>query len=219
MTPLFAPVLKVESYLRELGAKEVFICVYSHTPRSRKYDQEIIPCSVDRLIETYQKLESKLTPGHEIAIHSRCLLEDGTTIRHLPMLDWRGRDMPSISKLREIASVIRADEFALFDSGRSFHVYFRVLLSEPDFLRFLTEAVLVENRQSTSGVDYRWAAHRLIDGFATLRWSATTRRHAHEPHLMIVGKVRRLVTTGKTSGSRTKNSAAKTNRKRNRGKS
>jgi len=190
MTLLFTPVLKIESYFRSLGAKYVSICLYDYRPRRKKSRQQIIACPVEELIATYHRLEQELEPRHEIAIHSRCILEDGLTVRHLPMLDWRGRDEPSIAKLREMAISVGADEFSLFDSGRSFHVYFRSLLSEAAFVEFLTRAVLVENRKSTSGVDYRWAAHRLIDGFATLRWSALTGRHAHEPQLMVVGRVR-----------------------------
>ena len=195
MSELFSPGVKIERYLRDLGVHEASICVYSYRAKSRHSDQQIISCSVDRLIETFEMLLKQSSVRREIAIDSRCVLNDGTTMRHLPMLDWRGRNPPSTAKLRELALAVGAEEFALFDSGRSFHIYFKALLDESQFKKFLTQAVLIENRDSTSGVDYRWVAHRLMDGFATLRWSAVTRRHRREPRLARVGKVRRATKT------------------------
>lgn len=201
MTGLFTPAMKVEKYLRDLGVQEASICVYSYRRRHLHADQRIVTCNVNRLAATYQELADGASAGREIAIRSRCVLKDGATIRHLPMLDWRGRKPPPKGRLQQLARAIGADEFALFDSGRSFHIYFKTLLDQSKFSEFMTQAVLVENRDSTSGVDYRWVAHRLLDGFATLRWSAVTKRHRREPILKFVGKVRRLQKSFEDAGN------------------
>jgi hypothetical protein len=131
---------------------------------------------------SFEDLERHLRTGEEVALDSRCKLAQSNRVWHLAMLDWRGQSKFPMRQARKLAALINAPEFLVVASGRSYHVYFKKLLTTKEFRVFLTRAILAED--SETGVDYRWVAHRLLDGFATLRLSGHSWRHAHEPQVL-----------------------------------
>lgn len=69
----------------------------------------------------------------------------------------------------------------LFHTGRSFHGYVPVVVTERAWVGFLG-AMLILNRPNTPPVtDARWIGHKLKQGHASLRISANTKRHAQVP--------------------------------------
>lgn len=181
MKSLFNPAPFVRRYFEDLGITECSFCVFKYDRRVRDMRRRFEWSSVETMETTLLRLEESLTVGEEVAIDSRCK-DRSNQVRHLAMLDWRGRSAMSLSLVHDIGRLVNCSEFIVAASGRSFHVYYKALLSGEELQAFLAKAVLFEDEKS--GVDYRWAAHRLLDGFATLRCSGTSWRHALEPHVM-----------------------------------
>jgi len=148
--------------------------------------RHFVPSKVELMETSFEELERGLRSGEEVALDSRCRMAQNEQVWHLAMLDWRPQSEFPMRHARRLAALIHAPEFLIVASGRSYHVYFKKLLSTEEFREFLTRSILAED--SASGVDYRWVAHRLLDGFATLRWSGQSWRHAHEPQVVMCRK-------------------------------
>jgi hypothetical protein len=81
---------------------------------------------------------------------------------------------------------IRPDQNAelyTFATGRSFHQYCTLLLTEADWRRLFGDMLLVP-RDRTARIDTRWIGHAMRKGYAALRWTANTDRYLHEPTLV-----------------------------------
>jgi hypothetical protein len=124
---------------------------------------------------------AQLEPSEELALESRVRV--GAARRHIPMLDLRGKRKNAARWLTASLLPDYAAEMMIYASGRSFHVYWPRLLSEHAWHQFLGSALLC-NRGNSSIVDVRWVGHRLMGGYAALRWSCNTSRHRSYPTLV-----------------------------------
>lgn len=106
------------------------------------------------------------TEGNEIVnLHSKVLTQNGTL--HIPMMDLNcDISDENLGKVIEYARALGLGG-AILQSGRSYHYYGHHLLSERNWVEdFIAPSMLAEV------CDIRYIAHKLKDGFITLRLTA-----------------------------------------------
>ena len=113
-----------------------------------------------------------LPPGHPaslvLAMSTRCIANDGSE-RHLPMLDFQcPPDAYFLTALQFGLKKIVPGGGAVVHSGRSFHFFGFCHMTEPRWREFMYRALLLAPL-----TDARYVAHRLIDGYADLRITAS----------------------------------------------
>ena len=116
-------------------------------------------------LETGQELALSSTVRH---IHSKRTL-------HFPMIDFS--IPPSESKtiydrlVKYLSKEVLMNMY-VYNSGRSLHAYSATLLTKPKWIDFMGRLLLVNPQgRCFEVVDTRWVGHRLMGGFASLRWS------------------------------------------------
>ena len=125
-------------------------------------------CRADVTSQYVDSLKSVLAPNFALALTSRVDLHDGTT-GHIPMLDLKCAVSPAgQSAVAEFLREIGCTRGALLDSGQSYHYYGFEAITEPEWRVFLGTCLL-----SAALVDTRYIAHRLIDGYCSLRINRT----------------------------------------------
>ena len=111
--------------------------------------------------------------GHEMAVHSNLVLADQAHM-HLVMVDMSTAAKAHLEKLRMFLGDNFFQEIAWFGSGRSFHGYGASLLSSEDWVKFMGLLLLANQPRFEPTVDPRWIGHRLMAGYASLRWTKNT---------------------------------------------
>ena len=98
------------------------------------------------------------------------------------MIDFGGRhqDILLLKPLHDLQSYWSM-EFAIFDSGRSFHAYGNRLLSTEEWIQFMGSLLLLNEPGKNKLIDTRWIGHRLMAGYSSLRWSCNTRWYKRFP--------------------------------------
>jgi hypothetical protein len=116
---------------------------------------------------------SDTPPEQELALHSN--VEFGSEEqRHIVMVDMATSSKAHLEKLRVYLGDHFFQQIAWFSSGRSFHGYGEDLLQEPDWVKFMGLLLLANKPRMEATVDPRWIGHRLLAGYAALRW---TKKH------------------------------------------
>ena len=118
--------------------------------------------------------------GQELAIHSDMLLANGHR-KHLVMVDMSTSAKAHLEKLRQFLGEEFFRQITWFDSGRSFHGYGDSLLTEGNWTRFMGLLLLANQPRLEPTVDPRWIGHRLMAGYAALRWTKNTEHYLGLP--------------------------------------
>jgi hypothetical protein len=153
---------------------------YAYMPRERLDKREKFSVPIAEVTPnwlTYQILS--LHPTQELALHSN--VELGKKRRHIPMLDFRGMTKGQLSAVMDIFSSDFSEDLQVYFSGRSYHAYFPKLLTRAEWVKFMGSALLCNSPNDASVVDQRWVGHRLIGGYAALRWSCNTTHYRSYP--------------------------------------
>lgn len=129
-----------------------------------------------------QELCNSTPPGTELALHSKVLFLD-CTVMHIPMIDLATRAAGIIGRVIDVLPLELAGSMIWFESGRSFHGYGTVLISQEDWVKFMGRLLLVNQPQLPPVVDPRWIGHRLISGYSALRWTKNTGHYLQKPEL------------------------------------
>jgi hypothetical protein len=122
---------------------------------------------------------AELLTGEELAIESRVSLERER--RHIPMLDFVGMERAQLAAVMEVLPQYPTRQALVYKSGRSFHAYFPVLITPAEWIQFMGSALLCNTPSHPRIVDPRWIGHRLISGYAALRWSWNTSSYRAAP--------------------------------------
>ncbi|MGN7190480.1 primase 1D-like protein [Curtobacterium sp. SAFR-003] len=111
-------------------------------------------------------LERSQTHEAIVALSSEVRLTSGE-IRHLPMIDFasKSRRPGSAQSVITAARRLGIPGFVM-ESGRSYHFYGAVLLTQDELRRHLSRTLLL-----APVTDARWIAHQLLDGMCSLRIS------------------------------------------------
>lgn len=131
---------------------------------------------IDFLVSTISGLSNR----EELAILSKVIVND--SIMHIPMIDLGGRhnEISNIKALRTLQEYWDID-FALYDSGRSFHAYGNRLISNSDWIKFMGHLLLINEPGKSKLIDTRWVGHRILAGYSALRWSFNTTQYKRYP--------------------------------------
>jgi hypothetical protein len=121
---------------------------------------------------------TRLDPSEELALESRVRIAG--TLKHIPMLDFKGTRRYQRRTLARVLPPGYANGMRVFFSGRSFHAYWPRLVTEREWIQFMGAALLC-NTSRANIIDERWVGHRLIGGYAALRWSCNSTKHQRYP--------------------------------------
>jgi len=163
------------------------LSVYRYIPQAQDCERNIIVVPVPELFDRYEELKSGLAFDQEIAFHSRVYKGIGRGKRtfHIPMIDFKGEiNSYFMQKIRKALYGIKCSRATLYFSGRSSHLYGDCLLSTKEWQRFCYGLLVVNPIRGPGGVDTRWIAHRVIDGYASLRWTCNSMQYLAEPQLV-----------------------------------
>jgi hypothetical protein len=107
-------------------------------------------------------------------------MSDNQTL-HLVMVDMSTGARAHLEKLRAFIGDNYADKIAWYRSGRSFHGYGDTLLTGELWVRFMGLLLLANQPSLEPTVDPRWIGHRLLAGYAALRWTKNTEHYLSAP--------------------------------------
>jgi hypothetical protein len=148
---------------------------YTYRPESVSDNRQAWQISSkDFLDEAHVEHVLSQTPtGQELAVHSDVTLADRER-KHLVMVDMSTSSRAHLDKLRAFLGDHFFQEMVWFNSGRSFHGYGQKLLSEVEWVQFMGLLLLANKPRLEPTVDPRWIGHRLLAGYAALRWTRNT---------------------------------------------
>lgn len=155
---------------------------YSYRPQSVDDARTPLLVSARDFVQS-EKIETIIagTPaGHELALHSDFRLANGER-RHLVMIDMATSSRAHLDKLRGFLGDHFFQRITWFSSGRSFHGYGEDLLSQDDWVHFMGLLLLANKPRFEPTVDPRWIGHRLLGGYAALRWTKNTDHYLVTP--------------------------------------
>lgn len=164
--------------------KELELGVYTYIPRHLDNPRRIIRVSPKDIQSVHERLYSEIVSNEEIAFHSRVYIESELKdrIRHIPLIDFKGRDIACIGEMIEdIISEYGFDRAFLFNSGRSYHLYIPALLTHDEWNKFMGRILLFNFPERPELVDTRWVAYSLRVGYSALRWTNNTPQYLSEP--------------------------------------
>jgi len=165
--------------------KKFFFSWYLYRPQSLLDERIAISISRDELLSESFVFEmlSNGPAAHELAFHSAVLLTSGET-RHIPMIDMSTTARAHLAKLADFIGTEVFNNFNWFESGRSFHGYGSELLDQDHWRCFMGQLLVANQKDMKPTVDPRWVGHRLIAGYAALRWTKRTDFYLAIPELL-----------------------------------
>ncbi|WP_441359653.1 primase 1D-like protein [Zemynaea arenosa] len=160
---------------------------YLYRPQSLIDERDLLTVNRDLFLSTYfiESLVERLPRGHELAFHSNVSLVNGQTF-HIPMIDMASAAKAHVRKLRTFIGGDLYDRMTWFDSGRSFHGYGLALIDQEGWIKLMGALLLSNQRDLKPTADPRWIGHRLIAGYAALRWTSHTDTYLHAPSKITV---------------------------------
>jgi len=107
-------------------------------------------------------------------------MRDGRRL-HLVMVDMSTSARAHLEKLRGFLGDNFFQRIAWYASGRSFHGYGESLLEQDEWVQFMGLLLLANQPRLEATVDPRWIGHRLLAGYASLRWTCNTSHYLTLP--------------------------------------
>ncbi len=177
------PIVLVPRWLASIGhGWSAHFSRYVYKPQSLNDQRVLMQLPLERVTERWLEQElSDLEPNQELAMHS--LLVKGRRIRHIPMVDFAAKT-DAIDEVVRWADHDLRIHLQLFSSGRSFHTYGLEPVPQSAWLRLMGMLLLANLPNQPPVIDTRWVGHRLLGGYASLRWSKNTTDYAAWPTLL-----------------------------------
>jgi len=147
--------------------------IYVYTPQTVADQRRICEVHFHRIKTWFTGARQSLQPREEIALQSIVRIGRNESRRHLAMIDFH--ESATLHDLKETIDKLRdfgLNEFFAYDSGRSFHLYCLPLIQEEEVSRFFGRLLLLNEPKRHPTIDSRWIGHRLISGYAALRWTS-----------------------------------------------
>lgn len=175
---------------RELGASELgddfrfAFSRYVYVPQAISEKREAFEAPAPECLSHFERARSSLKEREEIAFHS--LIQSTRGSRHIPFLDMScERIEDHIENLRPAFLDFGIQNFSVFQSGRSFHIYGHGLLRDQnELIRFMGRLLLLNLPKQERVIDERWVGHRLMAGYLTLRWTNNNPHYRMMPKLL-----------------------------------
>lgn len=167
---------------RHGGVMAVPVSYYTYKPRTVEDKRTTWEIAIsDFLNAEYMAHVMEKTPrGQELAIHSNIRINGGQDV-HLVMIDMSTSARAHLEKLRAFLGDNFYQQISWYSSGRSFHGYGTELLSRENWYRFMGLLLLANQPHLGPTVDPRWIGHRLLAGYAALRWTKNTSQYLGVP--------------------------------------
>lgn len=177
--------------------------VYNYKPQQVADPREVFRVSADHWLDSFCSLADGLKKDQEVALHSVVRKQGSDACWHIPMVDLAGTiDEGFVGSIDNLISEYCRDGWALYNSGRSYHVYALALLTEREWVQLMGRLLLLNLPGEEPRVDARWIGHRLLAGYGALRWTANTDHYLHLPRLVdAAGSLETLLEEGKESES------------------
>jgi hypothetical protein len=178
------PYWHVRSVLEdEPNISSLYLSYYLYRPQTLLDQRSIFKVArSDFLRSSYAELIlDRCPPGHEVALHSLVDCHDNT-VRHLPMVDMATDDLGGLSEVNAFVQDSFFHGFVWFESGRSFHGYGSRFVTHQQWIELMGKLLLCNGKDSRPIVDPRWVGHRLLGGYAALRWTRNTKQYLAVPH-------------------------------------
>lgn len=155
---------------------------YRYTPQSLADERKEFKLPVADFMReiNISRLLLSAPVGYELAIHSLVHLREGS-IAHIPMADMSSQSLAKLAKYRDYLDFAHRQQFSWYKSGRSFHGYGNALIDEADWSAYMGKLLLANEPGMPPVVDPRWVGHRLIGGYAALRWTNNTEHYKETP--------------------------------------
>ncbi|WP_428999587.1 hypothetical protein [Stenotrophomonas maltophilia] len=105
----------------------------------------------------------------------------------LPMVDMATGKIHKIQKIGHVGGFFEShlmQRINWYDSGRSFHGYGDSLISHEHWHKMMGLLLLLNAPGVEPIVDPRWVGHRLLAGYATLRWTCNSDYYVKMPELL-----------------------------------
>lgn len=155
---------------------------YAYSPQTVKDDRSIFTMPVEQFLDEAEvsRVIEGTQPGHELAVHSDLIMRDGSR-RHLVMVDMSTSARAHLEKLRQFLGDNFFQRISWYASGRSFHGYGELLLQQREWVQFMGLLLLANQPRLEPTVDPRWIGHRLLAGYASLRWTCNTSHYLTPP--------------------------------------
>lgn len=139
--------------------------------------------SSELTLEWVEDIINSLNPEQELAFHSKVKIKN--KIFHIPMIDFaiaNNLNNEVIDRIRNFIPKKISRNFVFFRSGKSFHAYSTTLVTYNEWLDFMGRLLLINLPNDSQIIDTRWIGHRLINRFASLRWSNNSGKYVIMPH-------------------------------------
>lgn len=162
---------------------------YTYVPQSLLDQRKIFVIFREQFLDVRFMRKAILdTPsGQELALHSTIHHKSMQTV-HIPMIDMSTGSSAQLEKVRPVLGEEIFLNFDWYRSGRSYHGYGRFLMTHDEWLVQMGKLLLVNKIGLPPTVDPRWVGHRLIAGYAALRWTKNTMHYVDLPR-RILGKI------------------------------
>jgi len=163
------------------------LSIYRYAPQEIEDQRRIVRLPAKSLVQEFDSLLCQLQPNEDIAFHSRVYVNAGNyeRVMHMPLIDFQGDlSKESLVNVASLAMEVGCNRIALYESGRSFHLYGFSLMEPPLWSRFMARLLLLNPPRGPGYIDNRWVGHRLLAGFASLRWSCNGSSYLRWPHLV-----------------------------------
>lgn len=168
--------------MRSAEVAAVPFSYYEYTPQTVEDRRSSFVMPVEQFLdraEVYRAMED-VEKGCELAVHSDLLMRDGRKL-HLIMVDMSTSARAHLEKLRIFLGDNVFQRIAWYASGRSFHGYGESLLERDEWVKFMGLLLLANQPRLEPTVDPRWIGHRLLAGYASLRWTCNTSSYLKLP--------------------------------------
>ena len=165
--------------------RSLTLSYYIYRPQSSIDERETITISREQFLNFnyIQDIANFCPKDRNLAIHSLVECHD-RIYRHIPMIDMSTQSRAHLQKLRFFLQEDLFHEFIWFESGRSFHGYGSSLLTHDEWISFMGQLLLSNQKDLKPTVDPRWIGHRLIAGYSALRWTNNTFYYLKYPTLI-----------------------------------
>ncbi|WP_155833657.1 primase 1D-like protein [Halomonas sp. BC04] len=161
---------------------ELSLSYYKYVPQTINDERKIFSISRNDFIDEIlvKDFISNAPKGMEVAIHSNIELSNHDTA-HFPMVDMSTASSVQLSKLAPFIGEELFKTMKWYKSGRSYHGYAGKLISDREWVALMGRLLLANQKGMPATVDSRWVGHRLIAGYAALRWSKNTDHYLQVP--------------------------------------
>jgi hypothetical protein len=186
--PPWHPYWHIRSFVEELQSEiqTLYFSYYEYIPQSIIDNRKIFGLSTSEFLDknTIEAIIQSTPPSQELAFHSKVDVRHGES-KHIPMVDMSTGSEAQLAKLKPFLGEDLFKRFKWYKSGRSFHGYGRLLVMSNEWAALLGMLLLANQKGFAPTVDPRWVGHRLIAGYASLRWTKNTPHYINLPREII----------------------------------